>query len=56
MNLRMEPCVSGGEATRTPDIKFVVAKLQTPGTVDRQRDVVAQRAVSKGRGGCKVLV
>jgi hypothetical protein len=38
------------ESTPTHDIKFAAGKLQTPGTVDRQRDVVAQRAVSKGRG------
>jgi hypothetical protein len=38
------------ESTPTHDIKFAACKLQTPGTVDRQRDVVAQRAVSKGRG------
>ena len=38
------------EATATHDIKFAAGKLQVPGAVDRQRDVVAQRAVSKGRG------
>ena len=38
------------EATATHDIKFAVGKLQVPGAVDRQRDVVAQRTVSKGRG------
>jgi hypothetical protein len=38
------------ESTPTHEIKFAAGKLQTPGTVDRQRDVVAQRAVSKGRG------
>jgi hypothetical protein len=37
------------ESTPTHDIKFEAGKLQTPGTVDRQREVVAQRAVSKGR-------
>jgi hypothetical protein len=38
------------EATATHDIKFAAGTLQVPGAVDRQRDVVAQRAVSKGRG------
>ena len=38
------------EATATHDIKFAAGKLQVPGAVDRQRDIVAQRAVSKGRG------
>jgi len=28
------------ESTPTHDIKFAAGKLQTPGTVDRQRDVV----------------
>ncbi len=38
------------EATESRDIKFAAGKLQVPSAVARQRDLVAQRAVSKGRG------
>ena len=38
------------EATASHDIKFAVGRLQAPGSVDPQRDLAAQRAVSKGRG------
>jgi hypothetical protein len=43
------------ESTPTHDIKFAAGKLQTPGTVDRQRDVVAQRAVSKAAVTTRVI-
>jgi DNA/RNA non-specific endonuclease len=38
------------EATASHDIKFAAGRLQAPGSVDPQRDLAAQRAVSKGRG------
>ena len=38
------------ETTATHDIKFAAGRLQVPGTMDSQRDLVAQRVVSKGRG------
>ena len=38
------------ETTASHDIKFAAGRLQAPGSVDAQRDLAAQRAVSKGRG------
>jgi DNA/RNA non-specific endonuclease len=38
------------EATASHDIKYAAGRLQVPGSVDPQRDLAAQRAVSKGRG------
>jgi hypothetical protein len=38
------------EATASHDIKYAAGRLQAPGSVDPQRDLAAQRAVSKGRG------
>jgi hypothetical protein len=49
MNIRMEPCVSGAKRHPRTISNSRRAKFKRLGTVDRQRDVVAQRAVSKGR-------
>jgi hypothetical protein len=38
------------ETTASHDIKYAAGRLQAPGSVDPQRDLGAQRAVSKGRG------
>lgn len=38
------------EVTPTHDVKFASGKLQVPGSSDSKRDLVAQRAVSSGRG------